>query len=162
MHLKKILIPHVVKKTVSAIDNQGEYCLDNVGANGIILKDEVKENPFYFIAILNSPIASFFISKTSIFLSGGFYATNKQFAGEIPIRRINFNDSSEKDKHDKIVNMVSNVIELKKRYNSTDLKHEKNLLLRQINAIIEQINIILYDLYNLKSKEIKIIEDCIK
>jgi adenine-specific DNA-methyltransferase len=159
---KKLLIPHVVKRTISAVDEKGQYCLDNVGANGIILKEEIKENPNYLIAILNSPLASFFISKTSIFLSGGFYATNKQFAGEIPIKRIDFSNSSEKDKHDKIVNMVSNVIELKKKFNQIELKHEKEMVLRQIDAIIGQINIILYDLYGIKNKEIRLIEECIK
>ncbi|MCK4734701.1 MAG: Eco57I restriction-modification methylase domain-containing protein, partial [Methanophagales archaeon] len=99
-HLGKILIPHVVKKTVSAIDGKGEYCLDNVGANGIILEDDVIEHPYYFMAILNSPISTFFISKTSIFLSGGFYAANKQFAGEIPIRTIDFSNAAEKAQHD--------------------------------------------------------------
>ena len=63
----KILIPHVVKKAISAFDEKGEFCLDNVGANGIILKEETKESPYYIIAILNSLIASFFISKISIF-----------------------------------------------------------------------------------------------
>lgn len=158
-HLKKILIPHVVKKTVAAIDDKGEYCLDNVGANGIILKEDVEESPYYFIAILSSPIASFFISKTSIFLSGGFYATNKQFASEIPIKRINFNDLAEKEKHDKIVTFVSNIIELKRKYKSVKLKNEKEMLSRQIDAIETQINNLLYDIYGITKKEKNIIEN---
>lgn len=158
-HLSKILIPHVVKKTVSAIDEKGEFCLDNVGANGIILKDDIKEHPYYFLAILNSHISSFFISKTSIFLSGGFYATNKQFAGEIPIKRIDFNNSKEKESYDKIVNLVSNIIEFKNKLNISKLKTDKDTILRQIDAIQLQINEILYNLYGIKENEKKIVED---
>ncbi len=160
---KKLLIPHVVKKTVSAIDNKGEYCLDNVGANGIILKERIKENPNYFMAILNSPIASFFISKTSIFLSGGFYATNKQFAGEIPIKKIDFSNPKEKQSHDKIVNMVTNIIELKKKLYNVKLKNEQDIIYRQIDALELQINDLLYELYDLtEDKEKKIIEESLK
>lgn len=156
----KILIPHVIKKTKSAIDERGDYCLDNVGANGIILKEEIKESPKYFLAILNSPIATFFISKTSIFLSGGFYATNKQFAGEIPIKRINFDNKEEKEKYDKIVNLVSNIIEFKKKMNSIKLQTEQDTISMQIGAMESQVNHILYDLYKISDKEQKIIERC--
>ena len=159
-HLSKMLIPHVVNQTHSAFDEKGEYCLDNVGANGILLKDEVKEHIYYFLAIMNSPIATFFISKISIFLSGGFYATNKQFAGEIPIKIIDFSNKFEKEAHEKIVDFVSDILELKKKLNNSKFSNDKGLYERQIDALHKQLNKILYELYGLKTeKEIAIIEE---
>lgn len=160
--LSKLLIPHVVKGTRCAYDKEGKIFIKNVGVNGIQLKDEVKEEEEYFIAILNSTIASFFISKTSIFLSGGYYATNKQFAGEIPIKRIDFDNEHERRKHDAIVNLVNNLIDLKKKLNSSKLKTDDNLIKNQINAIEFQINDKLYDLYGIKKRERKIIENGIQ
>lgn len=152
-HLPKILIPHVVKKTLASIDERGEYCLDNVGANGVILKEEIKEHPYYLIAILNSPIASFFISKISIFLSGGFYASNKQFASEIPIKRIDFSKLREKELHDKIVNLVSAILKQNNRNtNIGDLEE------RQSNALRVNINKLLFELYSITDKEQEILE----
>jgi len=161
--LSKILIPHVVKTTRAAFDSKGDFFIKNVGVNGIILKNTVKEHPNYFIGILNSDISSFFISKISIFLSGGFYATNKQFAGEIPIKKIDFNDSKEKESHNKIVNFVTTMVELKKKLSVSNLKTEQDMILRQIDAIQIQINEILYELYGITAeKEKKVIEDCLK
>lgn len=160
--LSKILIPHVVKNTRVAFDDKGKIFIKNVGVNGIVIKEGIKEAVAYFLAVLNSKIASFFISKTSIFLSGGFYATNKQFAGEIPIKEMDFSNQKEKQAHDKIVNMVKNIIELKKKLNLVKLKDEQDMINRQIDALEIQINELLYELYNIKDKEKKIIEDSLK
>ena len=161
-HLSKLLIPHVVKTTVAAIDEKGEFYLDNVGANGIILKPEIRENQDYFLAILNNPLTSFFISKISIFLSGGYYASNKQFASLIPIRRIDFNNLSDKAYHDKVVSLVSQMLDLHKRLASANTPDEKTLIQRRIDAADEEINKIVYQLYGLTPEEIQIIEETIK
>jgi len=155
--LIKILIPHVVKTTRVAFDDKGELFIKNVGVNGVTIDNKIKEDNRYFLAILNSNIASFFISKISIFLSGGFYATNKQFAGEIPIREIDFSNKSEKKKHDDIVNFVSTITELKKKLTKSKFSNERELYERQISALHKQINEILYDLYGIKTKKEKTI-----
>jgi len=156
--LKKILIPHVIKNMRVAFDSKGKYFIKNVGVNGITLKDSIQEDVLYFLAILNSPISSFFISKTSIFLSGGFYASNKQFAGEIPIKRINFLDKAEKDKHDKLVNLISAIIKSKNRINNIKNPNEYNLIERQIDSLQKEINNIIYELYGITKEEQEIIE----
>jgi hypothetical protein len=160
--LKKILIPHVVKETVAAIDEKGEYCLDNVGANGIILKDDVREHPYYFLALLNNPVASFFISKTSIFLSGGYYATNKQFAGEIPVARIDFENDDEVKIHSRIVASVKKMLGFKRSISNLSIPNDINRVQRQIDIINKKIREDIYSLYKLRKKDIKIIEESLK
>ncbi|TMS40742.1 MAG: restriction endonuclease subunit M [Methanobacterium sp.] len=156
--LKKILIPHVVKETVAAIDEKGEYCLDNVGANGIILEDDVKEHPYYFLALLNNPIASFFISKTSIYLSGGYYATNKQYAGKIPIVRIDFDNKDEVKTHNKIVSLVKKMINFKISLSKFTAPTDIQRVDRQIKITENNIRNEVNSLYGLRKKDIKIIE----
>ncbi len=160
--LSKILIPHVVKRARSAIDEEGSIFIKNVGVNGITLKKEIKEDKKYLLSILNSTLATFFISKISIFLSGGFYATNKQFSGEIPIKQIDFNNKKEKESHDKIVASVTNIIELKKKFNASKLTSDQEIISRQIDAIEPQINSLIYELYGVNAKEQKLIEDSLK
>lgn len=149
--LSKILVPHVTKKMRSAYDESGKFFIKNVGVNAIQLKSSTQEHPHYFLAILNSPIASFFISKTSIYLSGGFYASNKQFAGNIPIKRVDFSNRQEKELYDKIVNLVSLIRE---QY----VKNVSGLEDRQFNALQSNINKLVYDLYKISKEEQEVIE----
>jgi predicted type IV restriction endonuclease/tRNA1(Val) A37 N6-methylase TrmN6 len=160
--LSKILIPHVVDKTKCAYDNEGKTFIKNVGVNGVRIKDSVKEEEEYFMAILNSPIANFFISKTSIFLSGGFYATNKQFAGEIPIKNIDFKKKEEKQNYEKIIKFVDGITNIKERMRHVNVKSQIDIFQRQIISLSDGINESLYQLYGLTKEEIKIIEDSLK
>ena len=94
-------------------------------------------------------------------MSGGFYATNKQFSGEIPIKQIDFNNKR-KRVHDKIVASVTNIIELKKKFNASKLTTDQEIISRQIDAIEMQINSLIYELYGINAKEQKLIEDSLK
>jgi type I restriction-modification system DNA methylase subunit len=152
----KILIPHVVKRMRVAFDEKGEYFTKNVGVNSVMLKPDVKESPYYFLAILNSSVASFYICKTSIFLSNGFYASNKQFASSIPIRSIDFENKDEKEKHDSIVGLVLELIKSKNDVVNAKLGNEKELISRKINAIENNIDDLVCNLYYLDINDRKI------
>lgn len=82
---KKLLIPHITKSMRCAFDEEGKYAMKNVWVNGVVLKDEYKDSYKYFLCLLNSKVLTFILSKISIFLAGGFYASNKQFAEKLPI-----------------------------------------------------------------------------
>ena len=131
-----------------------------LGGNGIILNTEVKESPYYFLAILNSSIASFFISKISIYLSGGFYASNKQFASLIPVKPIDFSNIKEVEKHDKIVETVKDLISLKQ--SEKTLISEKDTQARKVDALGSLINRMIYELYDVVlPEEIKLVENSV-
>ncbi|MBP7552579.1 MAG: N-6 DNA methylase [Spirochaetes bacterium] len=155
----KLLVPHVISQMRCAYDINGDYAIKNVGVNGIILKDNIKESPFYIMAILNSPISTFIISKVSIFLSGGFYASNKQFACQIPIKQIDFNDSKENDLYDSIVKKSQEVMDLNYQLLNEKLKSRKDIIISDITDKTDEINEYLFKLYNLSSEEIRTIKD---
>ncbi len=156
---KKILIPHVINKMRCAFDEKGKFALKNVGVNGITLESKINESPYYLMAILNSPIATFVISKISIFLSGGYYASNKQFAKLIPIKRINFSEHKEIAMHKQIIELVKNIIALKEQLLVEKIPYSKNILQRQINATDNKIDNLVYELYGLTEEEIRIVEE---
>jgi adenine-specific DNA-methyltransferase len=160
----KLLIPHVVKEMRCAFDESGEYAIKNVGVNGITLRESVQEDPKYILALLNSKIATFVISKVSIFLSGGYYASNKQFANHIPIRTIDFTNPTEKVQHDKLVELVEQMLEAQKQLHGGKLKTEteKQFAREDVEYIDKQIDQLVYELYDLTEEEIKIIEDSTK
>lgn len=160
---KKILIPHVVKNMRSAFDPEGIYAIKNVGVNGITLREGINEDYFYILAILNHPISSFIISKISIFLSGGFYAANKQFSGKIPIYRIK--TAEDKKIQDLIIENVKALIGIIQQNRNDKTSYGKNDFESAVTKRNKIINDLIYKLYkfnpnsNENELEIKIIEN---
>ena len=66
---------------------------------------------------------------------------------------INFENPSEKARHDKLVALVDNMLEPQKKYHDAKMDHDKELQERQI--IIAQIDRLVYDFYGLTEEEVK-------
>ena len=71
---------------------------------------------------------------------------------------INFENPSEKAQHDKLVTLVENMLELKKKYHETRMEQDKELYERQIKMVDAQIDRLVYDLYGLAEEEVKVVE----
>ena len=71
-------------------------------------------------------------------------------------------EMKEKAQHDKLVSLVDNMLELQKKYYEARMDRDKELYERQINIVDAQIDRLVYDLYGLTEKEIKIIEGVFK
>jgi len=89
---------------------------------------------------------------------GGYFAANKQFLVQLPIRTIDFTNHEEVEKHDKLVSLVDNMIELQKKYHEARMERDKELYERQIKFVDAQIGGLVYDLYGLTDEEIKVVE----
>jgi len=77
----------------------------------------------------------------------------------IPIRKIEFSNPKEKSRHDRIVALVEQMLDLNKRLATTQGQHEKTILQRQIEATDRQIDKLVYELYELTEEEIRIVEE---
>ena len=88
---------------------------------------------------------------------GGYFAANKQFIEQLPIRTINFSNPAEKAQHDKLVSLVDNMLELQKKYHGARMEQDKELYERQIRVVDAQIDRLVYDLYGLTEEEIKVV-----
>ncbi len=89
---------------------------------------------------------------------GGWTTCTKQYFGELPIRPINFGDTADKFRHDRMVDLVNSMLDLHKQLPTAKTEHEKTLLQRQIDATDKQIDELVYELYGLTEEEIKIVE----
>jgi hypothetical protein len=77
---------------------------------------------------------------------------------QLPLRKIDFDNSDDVAKHDKMVSLVEQMLDLHKKLVAAKLPNEKIQLQRQIDNTDSQIDRLVYDLYNLTPDEIKIIE----
>ena len=78
------------------------------------------------------------------------------------IRTINFADPADKSRHDRMVVLVTQMLELNKKLQDATLDHEKTLLSRQVEAADGAIDKLVYELYGLTREEIAIVEGSAK
>jgi len=67
-------------------------------------------------------------------------------------------DPSDKARHDRMVALVTQMLDLNKRLQGATLDHEKTLLSWQVEATDGAIDRLVYELYGLTDDEIKIVE----
>ena len=78
--------------------------------------------------------------------------------GKFPIRPINLSDPADKARHDRMVQLVEQMLALQKQLAEARTGHETNSIQRQIDATDRQIDRLVYDLYGLTEEEIAVVE----
>jgi len=76
----------------------------------------------------------------------------------LPFRTINPNDPTDVSRHDRMVALVTQMLDLNKKLQEARLEQEKTMLSRQIEATDGAIDKLVYELYGLTEDEIKIVE----
>lgn len=161
--LSKLLVPSLANSACFASDISGMYYFAGSGGGGgggygIALHSEEKISHYFLLGLLNSAISTFYLKKISSTFRGGYFALNRQYIEQIPIRTINFSDPADKARHDKMVALVERMLALHKQKADVKTDHEKNLIERQIEATDKQIDALVYELYGLTEEEIRIVE----
>lgn len=158
---KKIIIQRIsggLHPIVATIDTEKYYTF--ASTNLITIKDEFKSIYDYEIicAILNSKLANFYYVKN--FTNASILTVNisKTFLAQIPLPKIDLKNKKDKEIHDKLVNLVDNIIAINKKLVAENNPDTKTILQRQISTIDLQIDKLVYELYDLNDDEIKLIE----
>jgi|CXWL01.1.fsa_nt_gi hypothetical protein len=156
MRRPKILVPDIADRASFAYDEDGNYAFTS--GYGVTLKSNIAESPKYVLGLLNSNVLNFYLKQVSTTMRGGFFRYFTQFIEQLPIRRINFPDPSDKAVHDKMVSLVERMLDLRKRLAVANTPSDKTRLQRQIDVTDQEIDRLVYDLYDLTEEEIKIVE----
>jgi hypothetical protein len=163
MEQKKILTPSIACFASFTLDSTDFYYFVGSGGGGgggygITLKQNEPMAYEYVLGLLNSKIINMYLKSFSTPFSGGYYAYSRQYIEKIPIRTIDFTNPTDKSQHDKMVTLVEQMLELYKQLATAKLPQKKTVLKRHIEATDRQINELVYELYGLTEKEIKIVE----
>ena len=159
----KILVPSIAKGSCFAFDSIGNFYFVGSGGGGgggygITLHENVKISIPYVLGLLNSRILSHYLTLSSTPFRGGYFAFNRQYIQLLPIRPINFTDPADKARHDQMVTLVQQMLDLHKRLAETSNPNDKTRIQRQIDATDHEIDRLVYDLYELTEEEIAIVE----
>ncbi|KAF0144076.1 MAG: hypothetical protein FD156_2120 [Nitrospirae bacterium] len=112
----------------------------------------------YILALLNSKLFVFLYRLISLEEGRVLAQVKPTVINHLPIRTIDFNNSSEKAIHDKLVSLVDRMLDLHKKKNSLPLSAEREKIEREIVITDEKIDGIVYGLYGVTEEERKIIE----
>jgi hypothetical protein len=114
----------------------------------------------YLLGVLNSKLLSFLYPILSNkMIAQSFPRLSVRDVKRLPIRSINFSDPIDKARHDKMVTLVEQMLDLHKRKaTATDTAGQERLQ-RLIDSTDKQIDALVYELYGLTLKEIAIVEN---
>jgi len=132
-----------------------KYCL-MAGGGFSITVDKVESNPYYILGLLNSKLIFWFLSKISNIFRGGWITCTKQYVEQLPIFNIHPFQQEEIRISNKIVELVTILIDLQKKTAVTPREQQQlNNIIRRTDSAIDQM---VYELYGLTEEEIKIVE----
>jgi hypothetical protein len=150
----KIIYPNICKKPEFTFDESGKYT--NQKCFIISIPDK------YLLGILNSSLTFYLFREILPKLRGDFYEPSSVFFADFPIYNIALSDRNEKAQHDKLVTLVTSMLDLNKKRFSGRTNQEKAVLSRQIDATDKQIDNLVYEQYGLTAEEIAIVDGTAK
>lgn len=81
-----------------------------------------------------------------------------QYLAGFPVRTIDFSDSGDAARHDRMVELVERMLSLHERLAGARIGRERTVIGHQIEATDRQIDRLVYELYGLSDEEIGIVE----
>ncbi len=154
--IPKILLRKTGDRILAAFDSSGIFPEQSLY---FLYNNQSNLNFKYFLGILNSSFVTFYYRNELITNKQSIAQLKKVHLDLIPIRTIDFSNSKDKSHHDKMVKLVDGMLELNKQLAKKKSSHNKTVLQRQIEATDWQIDELVYELYGLTEKEIKIVEE---
>jgi len=138
----KIMLPDIALSMQALFDDSNFYCVNTAYI--------IPVNDKKLLGILNSKVVQHFYSSISNSIRGGYLRFIRQYLQQIPIPEISQNTELE--------NLVVLILDLNKQLKSAKLPNKIEHLKSRIDYTDQQINQLVYQLYNLSEEEIEIIE----
>ncbi len=129
-------------------------------------RSEITLSEKYHLAFLNGVVASRCVS-TYFYLvltgegvrTGGGFHTYPETIRNFPIPKIDFDDPTDKTRHDKIVSLVDQMLSAKKQLAAAQSDKDKDFYENKCAGLDCQIDALVYELYGLTAEEIALVED---
>ena len=155
-----LLIPLLAERgsACHVSDIKGQYCLMASAGFSVTPNPSSGLSSYYILALLNSSLLFWLLRSLSNKFRGGWITCTKQYVGTLPIRALDTSDPQHCARHDRIVSLVQRMLNLNKLLRAARTDHDQNLIKRQIAATDQEIDRLVYELYDLTDEEIAIVE----
>ncbi|MBI4647670.1 MAG: hypothetical protein HY738_14055 [Bacteroidia bacterium] len=154
---EKIIIRQTSDHLIATLDTKQFIVRDNLYT---ILPKKEGINLKYILGLLNSGFLNWYYQNIINPEKGEALAQVKRgHIAQLPIKKINKKNPSEKFKHDSIIRQVDNLLQLNKDLKKAKLPNDKKNIENRISSAEMKLNQIIYELYGINKKEILIIEN---
>ncbi|MDD1693663.1 MAG: hypothetical protein LUQ71_02965, partial [Methanoregula sp.] len=135
-----------------------EFCFDREGSFAIThaLLAIPRNDPF-LAGILNSTLARFVLTRTCPLTDRGYHISPAAI-GKFPIYVPDFDKLADKTRHDKMVSLVTHLLELNRYLPQAKTDQERRLVQQDIDTTDVRIDALVYELYGLTPEEISVVE----
>lgn len=155
----KLMVPYMITELGTYLDLTSNYYFINVTTGGYgITMNGTAGSLAYLCALLNSPLLDFYFKQVSTNFVGGYFAANKQYIEQLPIRTIDFHESADRRKHDRIVDLVTQIQSAKQQWAQSLVDRDVTFFENKSNSLYREINQLVYELYSLSDREISFVE----
>ena len=121
----------------------------------------ISSSSLYLLAVLNSRLITFIFFVTA--------QKNKEIKrmplweriAELPVYTPDFDNPADADRHDRMVGLVTEMLEMQKHLSQAKSDREKRLIMQEIESTDLQIDSLVYGLYGLTAEEIAVVEESI-
>ena len=156
----KLCVPRLVESLHVGLDVDGSHFLDNVDVCGITLKESSEYyDKRFLLGLLNSRLLRWYFPFVSAPFRGGWRSANRQFLSQLRVPILDLDVTKQSTLHAHIVKLAKQMLSLHKRLATIKTPHKQTALKRQIDATDGEIDRLVYELYGLSKKEIRIVEE---
>ncbi|MFH1826317.1 MAG: TaqI-like C-terminal specificity domain-containing protein [bacterium] len=135
-----------------AYDNNQNYFLDTTNVSRYASWDKIHSIK-YLCGIMNSKLINYWYCNKYKMPTIGLYELHV-----IPIKKIDFSDIKLKRMHNGLEALVDQMLETQKKYHSAKSESDKKHYQQKIEILDKQIDELVYELYGLTKKEIRVVE----
>lgn len=146
----KIITPEISLGGNMTLDTEGLY--HNTKCYSFVFKKGIAEDTKYFLALLNSKLLWFFLTKTGYVLRGGYFVFKTNYLMPFPLPQ----ELSAKDQKP-FISLVDSILAI----TSSDDYSENIAKHKDVQALERRIDQMVYELYSLSEDEITIVEESI-
>lgn len=152
---EKVLLRKTGYPIISTYDYSGIYPEQSLY---FIFNNKSELSLKYITAIINSKIFQFVYINHLVTNKDSTPQIKKVDLDKFPIYIFDFSNKQEKEKHDKIVELVDSLLLLNKEIQNVSLESKKNQIKNKIQYCEDKIDQLVYELYELSPEEIMIVE----
>jgi hypothetical protein len=120
----------------------------------------ISSSSLYLLAVLNSRLNTFIFRVTAHEVPEKRTQVWERIAA-LPIYTIDFDNPDDKTRHDRMVTLVTEMLELHKHLSHAKTDQEKRIITQEIGSTDRQIDSLVYGLYGLTADEIAVVEESV-
>ena len=151
---EKIVIRQTGDSLIATLIGKGIIARNNLH---VIINASVLSTKFY-LALLNSRLLQFIYEILNPEKGEALAEVKKAHVEQLPIPAIDLNDKKQCRIHDHLVELVDQMLTTQTTLHGTTTESDRKLAEQRVTIIDQQIDSIVYELYNLTGEEIGIIE----